>query len=78
MDKTDSDVVSVPPGVPKWITPDLISETLAVWAPKYEKRGVMLTTEDAIEILVNVGALADVLGVDQVDANTNNIAERVK
>lgn len=46
-------------GLPSWISPDLITETIDVWQPKYEKR---LTDEDAIEILREVSALLDALG----------------
>ena len=45
--------------LPKWISRDLIEETLAVWQPLYE---FSLTERDAIEILLDVGRLFDVLG----------------
>jgi hypothetical protein len=53
-----------PPGVakeklPRWISRDLIEETLAVWQPFY---GFSLTERDAIEILLDVGRLFDDLG----------------
>lgn len=45
--------------LPDWITEDLITETLAVWQPHYEER---VTDRQAIEILLSVGNLFDVLG----------------
>jgi hypothetical protein len=45
--------------LPKWISRDLVAETLAVWQPFY---GFSLTERDAIEILLDVGRLFDVLG----------------
>ena len=44
--------------IPKWITPERISETIRVWQPYYSER---LTEDDAVEMLVNVGRLGDVL-----------------
>lgn len=46
-------------GLPDWITPELIQETLAVWQPQYKER---LTQRDAVEILLSVGNLIDLLG----------------
>ena len=46
-------------GLPDWITPELIAETLDVWQPHYDKQ---LTDGDAIEILLGVAALLDVIG----------------
>jgi hypothetical protein len=46
------------PGAPTWITRELVEDTLRVWQPYYQDP---LTTEDAVSILVNVGALLDVL-----------------
>ncbi len=45
--------------LPKWITRDLVAETIAVWSPKYGRR---LTEREAIEILLDVGRLFDDLG----------------
>lgn len=45
--------------VPDWLSAELISLTLEVWQPRYRRT---LTCDDAIEILLNVAALADVLG----------------
>lgn len=49
---------SPPPGSPKWITPEEIEDTLRVWQPRYKQ---LLTADDALEILINVRNLLDVL-----------------
>ena len=51
--------VSVPSGAPKWVTPALITKTLQVWQPYYD---YPLTTNDALDMLLNVGLLFDTLG----------------
>jgi hypothetical protein len=43
--------------LPRWITPELIDDTLRVWNPYY--RG-QLVREDAVEILRNASRLLDV------------------
>jgi hypothetical protein len=50
---------------PAWITPELLVETISVWQPRYARP---LTTDDAIEILLNVAALFDALGDADVEA----------
>lgn len=45
-------------GAPSWITPDAVRETLRVWSPHYRDP---LTPKDAVEILLNVGNLFEVL-----------------
>jgi hypothetical protein len=40
---------------PAWITPALIDLTLRIWQPFYKK--AQLTTQDAVQILLNVGRL---------------------
>lgn len=45
--------------VSAWLSAELISETVEVWQSRYRRT---LTSDDAIEILLNVAALADVLG----------------
>lgn len=49
---------AVPPGSPNWITSERIEDTLRVWQPRYKQ---LLTAEDALEILINVRNLLDVL-----------------
>lgn len=44
----------VPPGIPDWITPRLIAETIRVWQPYYRD---VLTPEDAVTMIRNVGRL---------------------
>lgn len=48
----------VPAGTPNWITPELIERTIRVWQPYYE---ALLTPEDAVTMILNVGRLFDVL-----------------
>jgi len=43
---------------PAWITPALIERTITVWQSYYSNR---LTPQDAIDILIRVGRLIDVL-----------------
>lgn len=50
--------VAVPPGTPRWISPELIAETLQTWQPYYQKA---LTPEEAVAIIKSVGRLVDVL-----------------
>jgi predicted hotdog family 3-hydroxylacyl-ACP dehydratase len=45
--------------LPAWISRDLVAETVAVWSPIYGQR---LTEREAIEILLDVSRLFDVLG----------------
>ena len=51
-------LAEVPEGAPAWITPDLISQTLKTWQPYYPEA---LTERDALEILLHVGQLLEVL-----------------
>jgi hypothetical protein len=48
----------VPPGAPKWITGDEIEDTLRVWQRYYRQ---LLTADDALEILINVHNLLDLM-----------------
>ena len=48
----------VPDGAPKWVTAELISDTAETWQPYYKKR---LTETDALEIIMGVGRLLDIL-----------------
>jgi len=53
--------IIIPDGTPAWISQELIQETLRVWQPFY---AVHLTTQDAIEMITNVGRMYDVLSRD--------------
>lgn len=55
---TREDTVVERPLVLKWITDELIADTRRVWSPLY---GRELTIEEAIDILVNVKRLAELL-----------------
>lgn len=49
---------SVPSGAPDWVTSELIQYTIEVWQPYYRDP---LTTDDALEMLLNAGHLLRVL-----------------
>ena len=49
--------VPLPAGAPRWVTPELLADTLRVWQPYYGN----LTSHDALSIITNVGNLFDVL-----------------
>lgn len=51
---------SVLQGAPAWITPELLADTLRTWQPYYDHP---LTETEALEILLTVRQLADLLGV---------------
>ncbi len=51
-------VVPVPAGAPAWVTPELLDQTIRVWQPYYQHT---LTAADALEMMLNVGHLFDVL-----------------
>jgi hypothetical protein len=54
---TAPDALPVPAGAPRWVTPELLADTLRVWQPYYGN----LTSHDALSIITNVGNLFDVL-----------------
>ena len=45
-------------GASRWVTPELIADTIATWQPYYDDP---LTVEDAVQILLSVAQLVDVL-----------------
>jgi hypothetical protein len=47
----------VPAGTPDWITAELIEQTIRVWQPYY---GTLLTHEEAVTMILNVGRLYQV------------------
>jgi hypothetical protein len=54
----DTPRVSLPPGTPNWITPELVEQTLAVWQPRYQ---CSLSVEDAVAILMGAERLVRTL-----------------
>ncbi|WP_320685359.1 hypothetical protein [Gemmata algarum] len=50
----------LPDGTPPWITSELVSHTVALWS-RYSPRPLKL--EDAVDMLVQVGELYEVLGL---------------
>lgn len=48
----------VPVGTPDWITAELIEKTICTWQPYYPE---LLTPEEAVTMILNVGRLFDVL-----------------
>lgn len=54
----NSSLPIVPPGSPAWVTAELLGKTLRVMQSYYPD---VLTTEDGLEIITNVGRLFDVL-----------------
>jgi hypothetical protein len=50
--------IEVPRGAPDWVTADLLEEAIEVWQPYYERD---LDPEDALEITLSVGRLAEVI-----------------
>ncbi len=57
------DLSPIPAGAPEWITAELIVDTISTWQPYYDGQ---LTSQDALEILLGVGRLMDIL--EQNDA----------
>jgi hypothetical protein len=51
----------LPKGAPSWIDAVLIARTIETWQPLY---GSPLTPNDALEIILNVAALSEVLSKD--------------
>lgn len=50
--------ITLPPGTPAWITPQLVQQTLRVWQPYYSSP---LTVDDAVTMILDVSRLFDVL-----------------
>ncbi len=49
--------IAVPAGAPRWVTPELLADTLRVWQPYYGN----LTPQEGLSIILNVSNLFDVL-----------------
>lgn len=50
--------ITLPPGTPAWVTPQLVERTLRVWQPYYENP---LTLNDALIMILAVGRLYEVV-----------------
>ena len=48
----------LPEGTPRWITPDLLEQTQLLWG---KKSGIAISIQEALAIILRVGALFDVL-----------------
>jgi hypothetical protein len=48
----------IPAGTPDWISAELIEATIRTWQPYYEE---VLTPEEAVTMILNVGRLYDAL-----------------
>jgi hypothetical protein len=48
----------VPSGAPEWVTAELLQEAIEVWQPYYADE---LSMEDALEITLSVGRLAEAI-----------------
>lgn len=68
-------VVPVPAGAPAWVTPELLDQTIRVWQPYYEHT---LTAADALEMMLNVGHLFDVLSRGNDHEAVRRIGPRVE
>jgi hypothetical protein len=44
--------------VPRWVTPELIEQTIRVWQPRY---GLPLTDDDAVQLILTASRLGEVL-----------------
>jgi len=49
---------TLPSGAPKWITPDLLRDTVEIWQPYYAEE---LTDAESLEILLTVSRIFDTL-----------------
>lgn len=51
--------ITIPDGIPSWITPELMAETVETWQPYYNHP---LTPQEIADIIQNIGQLFDVMG----------------
>lgn len=58
MNTESANTIQPPPGAPKWVTPDLLADTLEVWQPYYKEQ---LTVAENLDIILCVSKLADAL-----------------
>ncbi len=54
MRQNESEKYAVPAGCPKWVTVEMIKETIQTWQPYYV---TPLKPVDALEMILNVGHL---------------------
>jgi hypothetical protein len=47
-----------PSDMPRWITEELLTETIRVWQPRY---GKLISTDEAVQIILTAGRLCQVL-----------------
>ena len=47
-----------PPDIPRWITEELLAETIRVWQPRY---GKSISTDEAMQMILAVSRLGEVL-----------------
>jgi len=59
---TSTAALTMPAGLPAWVTEELIHLTLKVWQPFYR---VQLTIEEAVQMILSAGRLFGVLGIDR-------------
>ena len=48
----------LPPATPAWVTPELVEKTVRFWS---ERSGILVSSDEAIGIILRVGTLIDVL-----------------
>jgi hypothetical protein len=58
IESTNLTTLDVPAGAPRWVTSEIIADTLQVWQRYYDEN---LTADDALAIIGNVGRLYDTL-----------------
>ena len=56
---------NLPPGCPGWISTELIENTLRTWQPFST---APLTTDDALEMIVNLSQLFEAVGITEPQA----------
>lgn len=64
--RAEPEGVRVPGGAPRWVTEELIAHTIRYWQQYTEKP---LTSDDALEILLNTGRLVEYLISDREREN---------
>ena len=65
--------VALPPGAPEWVSETLIRTTLETWQPLTDK---VLTPEDALAMLINIGQLYDAVGLTSPEEDNHEEVHR--